>query len=60
MDLEVAVHRLLTDAAGRFAFRVEAFGQLSDRLLQAGRDCGEVSRVAGDERRGGLGREVAR
>jgi hypothetical protein len=60
MHLEVAVHRLLADAAGRFAFGVQALGQLSDRLLQARRDRGEVVLVPRDQRGVGLGREVVR
>ena len=35
VDLQVAVHRLLADAAGRLALGVEAVGQVGDRLLEA-------------------------
>jgi hypothetical protein len=35
VDLQVAVHRLLADAAGRPALGVEAVGQVGDRLLEA-------------------------
>lgn len=58
MDLDVPVHRLLAEAAGRPARGVEAVGQLGDRLLQALRDGREVLLVAGDQRRFGLGGEA--
>ena len=41
VDLHVPVHRLLAYAAGRLALRIEAVGQVGDRLLDALRDrCG--------------------
>ena len=59
VDLHVPVHRLLAYAAGRFALGIEAAGQVGDRLLKALRDGREVQLVAGDQRRVGLGGEVA-
>jgi hypothetical protein len=58
MDLEVAIHGLLADAAGRLALGIEALGQLGDRLLEAGGNCGEVPIVIGDQGRLGLGGEM--
>jgi len=58
VDLHVPVQRLLADAAWRFAFGVEAVGQVGDRLLKALRDGGEVLLVDGDQRRIGLGTET--
>lgn len=46
VDLDVPVHRLLAEAAGRPARGVEAFGQLGDRLRQALREGREVLLVA--------------
>jgi hypothetical protein len=59
VDLHVPVHRLLAHAAGRLALGVKAIGQVGDRLLEALRDGREVPLVAGDQRRVGLGSEVA-
>ena len=58
VDLQVPVHRLLADAAGRLARGVEAVGQVGDRLLEALRDGREVLLVAGDQARVGLGGEA--
>lgn len=58
MDLQVPVHRLPADAAGRPALGVEAVGQVGYRLLKALRDGREVLLVAGDQRRVGLGGEM--
>ena len=58
VDLQVPVHRLLADAAGRLALGIEAVGQVGDRLLEALRDGREVLLVAGDQRRVGLGGEA--
>ena len=58
MDLHVAVHRLLADAAGGLAFGIEAGGEVSDRLLEALSDGREVLLVAGDKSGVGLGAEV--
>jgi hypothetical protein len=59
VDLHIPVHRLLANAAGRFALGIDAAGQVGDRLLEALRDGREVLLVAGDQRRVGLGGEVA-
>jgi hypothetical protein len=59
VDLQVPVHRLLADAAGRLALGVEAIGQAGDRLLQALCDGREVLFITGDQLRVGLGGEVA-
>jgi hypothetical protein len=48
VDLQVPVHRLLPDAAGRPALGIEADGQVGQPLLQALRDGREVLLVAGD------------
>ena len=58
MDLQVPVHRLLADAAGRLALGIETVGQVGDRLLEALRDGREVLFVAGDQGRVGLGGEA--
>ena len=58
VDLQVAVQRLLADAAGRLALGVEPVGQVGDRLLEALRDGGEVLLVVGDQGRVGLGGEA--
>lgn len=58
VDLDVPVHRLPADDAGRPALGVEAFGQFGDRLLQALRDGREVLLVAGGQRWVGLGGET--
>ena len=59
VDLLVPVQCLLADAAGRPELGFEAPGQIGDRLLQAGRDGGEVLLVVGDQYRVGLGRQPA-
>ena len=60
VDLQVPVHRLLADAAGRPALDVEAIGQLGDRPLEGRRDGREVLLVSGDQRRVGLAAEAVR
>ena len=42
VDLQIAVHRLLADAAGRRTRDIESVGQVGDRLLEALRDGREV------------------
>jgi hypothetical protein len=59
VDLHVPVHRPLADAAWRLQLGVQAAGQVGDRLLEALPDGREVPLVAGDQRRVGLGAEVA-
>jgi hypothetical protein len=59
VDLHVAIHRLLAHAAGRPARDIETVGQVGDRLLEALRDGREVLLVASDQRRVGLGGQVA-
>jgi hypothetical protein len=58
VDLHVAVHRALADAAGGLSLDIEAFGQLGDRLLEAVRDRCEMLLVGGDEGWVGFGGEV--
>ncbi len=58
VDLQIPVHRLAADAAGRPALGVETVGQFGDRLLKALRDGREVLLVTGDQRRVGLGGEA--
>jgi hypothetical protein len=58
VDLQVAVHRLLTRTSRRLACDVETVGQVGHRLLEALRDGDEVLLVAGDERGIGLGSQV--
>ena len=57
VDLHVPVQRLLADAAGRLALRVEAARQVGDRLLEALCDGREVLLVVADQPRVGLGGE---
>ena len=59
VDLDVPVHRVLADAAGRFELGIEAAGQVGDRLLEALPDGRELPLVVGDQRRVGLGGEAA-
>ncbi|WP_022893226.1 hypothetical protein [Agromyces subbeticus] len=58
MHLEVAVHRLLADAAGLPANDVEAVAQLGDRTLEAALDGGEVPLIVEDQRRFGFDGET--
>ena len=51
VDLEVAVHRLASSAAGFLACGVDPVGQVSLRLGEAPRDGREVLIVLGDQRR---------
>ncbi len=55
MDLQVPLQRLLADPARCHPLRVQALGQLGDRLLEALGDGREVSLITGDQRRVGLG-----
>ena len=55
----IPVHRPLADAAWCFQLGVQAVGQVGDRLPEALRDGRELPLVAGDQRRVGLGAEVA-
>jgi hypothetical protein len=59
VDLQVPVHRLLAPATGCLAFGVQAIREVSNRLLEALPDGGEVLLVAGDQRRIGLADEVS-
>ncbi len=58
VDLLVAVERLLAGATGCEPGRLEALGQVGDRLREAGGDRGEVLLVGGDEGRVVLGGQV--
>ena len=54
VHLEVTVEGRLPGAGRREPGRVEAVGQVGDRLLEAALDRGEVALVGGDQRRVGL------
>ena len=60
VDLQVPVHRLLTDAAGRRALGLQSRREGGDRLFEACRDGREVLLVAGDLLRVGLRGELVR
>jgi hypothetical protein len=58
VDLQVALKRLLADAARRLALGIEPVGQVGGRLLESLGDGREVLLVGGDERRVSLGGEA--
>ena len=60
MDLQVPVHRLLAEAAGRRALHLETVHQVADRLREGVRDSREMPLVAGNQCRVRLGCEMVR